>query len=292
MSLDNPSRYSYFHGTSGDLILNFVMDNNNNMQSGTVHNVVNGEANTFTIIPEPGGRQFVLRSKPESYKLSPPKNKGGRAHLPGHGLHDDDHNRKLQQQAFSTIDIMVVWTTLAECELLQFDDENVACDGTISITNLNSIVLTEDSRQAMNLHVRLTVFQTNIAFMNSGVDARLNLVHAQRHPNYQENLSVDSTEMLEIALTDFQCPNTSGNGPCSNNAFAGISNTRQSTGADMVALLTKDAGGLANFDPDPGPDDVFSATGWLGAAGEFILAHELGHNFVRDYPQFFVIFPL
>ena len=182
---------------------------------------------------------------------------------------------------------MVVWTHQAECQLLKESNNAISCP--------DKTILNEESRLAMNLHVRLTVLQTNIALWNSGVDARLNLVNAQRDETYVEFVTA-SMDAIGNALYDITCRNdgssTLGSGTyltqCSNlafpnnGAFDDVFERRVNTGADLVALLTIGSGGVAWRPSSPTADLMFAVSGWKTGASGFVVGHELGHNFVRQ----------
>jgi hypothetical protein len=96
--------------------------------------------------------------------------------------------RALQASApNSTLDVMVVWTRQAECEKAE--------TGSGLCTNLD-----ETTRTSMESLVDLAVFETNVAFEESGIYAELNLVHAFRDETYTEPTTGD---VFDTALRDF-----------------------------------------------------------------------------------------
>jgi hypothetical protein len=151
------------------------------------------------------------------------------------------------------IDVMVVWTKMAECKL-----SGEAEDCTVSLaTEANMIA-----------RVDLAIEETNQAFEESGVQTELRLVHAYRHPTYVETNNDRSYTALKDITYD---------------AIHGVHDTRAEYGADIVALLinANDYCGIAwNLHQGVDKDWMFSVSHYNCATGYYSFGHEIGHNFV------------
>ena len=82
--------------------------------------------------------------------------------------------RRLYDDSGKTLDILVVWTNLAEC-------------GRSKLTK--GCVLTNTTEANMRGLIDLAIEETNTAFELSGVNTKLRLVHAYRDPDYVEPTS-------------------------------------------------------------------------------------------------------
>lgn len=154
----------------------------------------------------------------------------------------------------TTFDIMVVWTTNAECN-------NAGRD--------SGCTTTPATKASMRGLIDLAVAETNVAFEKSGVHAKVRLVDAYRDATYNEN-------GLSNALRDITY--TGGNRAALDN----VHNKRAEVGADLVAMIIHDpaACGVAWLGPDI--NYMFSVTHWKCATGYFSFGHEIGHNLVSS----------
>lgn len=140
----------------------------------------------------------------------------------------------------SRIDLLVVWTRAARVKA--------------------------GSQRRMRLHVQNAVDVTNTAFLNSRVDARVNLI-AAREIGYTESKS--GSQDLTFLRTD-----------------RGIADLRKSVGADLVSLIVEEALDICGqaflltpFSNSPAFANLaYSVVVRRCATGLMTLAHELGHN--------------
>jgi hypothetical protein len=156
-------------------------------------------------------------------------------------------------EAHTTLDIMVVWTTDAEC----------------NNNNLNSgCTTTGASEDAMRGLINLAVAETNVAFVNSNIHASLQLVHAYRESSYTE-YETDDISSLRNALYDMKDGNVSG-----------LREKREQVGADLVAMIVHHESKCGIGFLGPIKDSMMSVTSWRCATGKFSFGHEIGHNMV------------
>ncbi len=160
-------------------------------------------------------------------------------------ISEQARTRKMYDDLGGNLDVMVVWTNNAECDL----------NGLPAGCTLTS--LTERNMRAL---IDLAVFETNVAYANSNIGTELLLVHAYRHPSY-----VEST--FSQSLSDIRDGNLSG-----------VHTARTTYGADLVALLVSISGscGLAYVGPTIG--NMYSVTAYNCATGQYTFGHEIGHN--------------
>ena len=157
--------------------------------------------------------------------------------------------RELQQlQNPVTFDIMVVWTPKAECN-------NAGLE--------NSCTRTDSSRAQMEALIELAVQETNVAFVESGINAQVRLVH-MRPTNYNEGSGWTRT------LSDLR-GETDGN-------MDEVHELREIYGADMVHVVIsqEEYCGIGYFGPRF--DRMFGATDWSCMTGRYTFGHEIGHN--------------
>jgi hypothetical protein len=156
-------------------------------------------------------------------------------------------------EAHTTLDIMVVWTTDAEC----------------NNNNLNSgCTTTAASEAAMRGLIDLAVSETNVAFVNSGIFVNLQLVHAYRETTYTE-YETDDRHSLRNALYDMKEGNVTG-----------LREKREEVGADLVAMIVHHESKCGIGFLGPRQDLMMSVTTWRCATGKFSFGHEIGHNMV------------
>ena len=84
---------------------------------------------------------------------------------------ENQHSDGRKLEVGDQIDVMVPWTKKAEC-----------ANSGLS----QGCTLTDQTYDAMMTMVELAVFETNQAFINSGVHTQFRLVHAYRDPSYVE----------------------------------------------------------------------------------------------------------
>jgi len=145
------------------------------------------------------------------------------------------------------MDVMVMWTRDAECK-------NAGLSTGCTVTS--------DTYDSMLATVELAMVETNQAYTNSQINARVRLVHYYRS-DYQETSFGGS-------LNDLR---NNGDG-----SLDEVHDLRIQYGADIVALLIDDAQycGIARL--GPAYASMFSVTAWNCATGYYSFGHEIGHN--------------
>jgi hypothetical protein len=153
------------------------------------------------------------------------------------------------------LDIMVLWTKAAEC--------------TVSGLPVGCIVSTVTEANMMSL-VNLALFETNMAFQESGVKTKIHLAHAYRHPTYVEDLG----DAFTRGMNDLR----EGN-------IEGVHANREIYGADIVSLLIQpeDYCGIGFFGPRI--DLMYSVIAWDCATGYYSFGHEIGHNLGLEHDR-------
>ncbi|KAL7551468.1 hypothetical protein ACHAWF_016769 [Thalassiosira exigua] len=161
-----------------------------------------------------------------------------------------DRQRTLQVEPDAYVDVLVLWTSKAECNRA----------GLGSGCTLNDI-----TEAGMRELVDLAVQETNTAYKHSGVAMELNLAHAE-HTDYTET----RWNAFNNALSDMK----NGNGGLSN-----VPALREQYKADVVALIIHDTMycGIAYLGPRV--DLMYSITAWNCATGYYSFGHEIAHNF-------------
>ena len=139
------------------------------------------------------------------------------------------------------IDTLVLWTSKAEC-----------LNSQLSAQCLRTATTEGNIRNLINLAIQ----ETNVAFALSGVNAELNLVHAE-WLNYAEANAYSALEHITQSKS--------------------VADLRFKYCADIVVLIT-DYCGIAHLGPHK--DKMFSVTHWSCATGHYTFGHEIGHNFV------------
>ena len=161
-------------------------------------------------------------------------------------------DRDLLDDLGGNVDVMVVWTARAECAR---SDLPPGCN------------LSDQTNNNMLGLVQLAIAETNGAFEASGIQTRLHLAHAYRHPTYVEQDDLPYERSLESL----------GNGRIEN-----VDNERVTYGADVVAMIVEAPGacGIAYRTRGvPEARDMFSVTSQRCATGIFSFGHEIAHNF-------------
>lgn len=152
-------------------------------------------------------------------------------------------------QVLTEIDILVVWTANAECRHSGY---------------ARGCTHTATTEQNVRLLINLAISETNVAFNESGVFIKLNLVSANR-VNYSET----STSAFNNALNDI-----------TNGKIDNVHGDRTKYGADMVAMIIDDPQYCGMAWLGPNKDYMYSVSGYSCATGYFSFGHEAAHNLV------------
>ncbi len=154
-------------------------------------------------------------------------------------------NRVLNDDSGANLDVMVVWTSKAECRNYGLDE---------------GCTLTAETAAAMEARINLAIDETNTAFDLSGVQTQLFLAHAYRHESFNESsMSEDLTTLR-------------------NGGIPGTEENRAAYGADLVAMIVDDPLYCGIGYLGPRIDKMYSITAWNCATGYFSFGHEIGHN--------------
>ena len=148
------------------------------------------------------------------------------------------------------LDVLVVWSRTAECLESRLP------------RNCQPTTRTEANMRAM---IKLAVAETNLAYRSSGVNTEIVLVHAYRHPSYNDSGKSSSTMLSHLRET------SDGN-------MDDVHALRARYGADIVAMIADLPGGCGIGNIGPRKDLMFSVTDYSCATGYYSFAHEIGHN--------------
>jgi len=163
----------------------------------------------------------------------------------------------MEDEAFSIIDVLVLWTAHAECRT-----SNLA-------RGCNRTETTESNMRSL---INLAQAETNVAYVLSGVKAKLNLVHA-----YYTDYVEASEDSFEIALPHLKVDN--------DGYMDDVHAKRIEYGADVVALLIDPDQNCGRGYIGPGVNLMFSVTAWDCATGYYSYGHEIGHNFGCEHDK-------
>lgn len=169
-------------------------------------------------------------------------------------IQSENASRDLQGSSapHSFIDIMVVWSSNAECR-----NAGLARGCTRTAQTENSI---------LGL-INLAVLETNVAFEKSGIFATVRLIHAYIDTSYTE----PSDNAFGSALSDIS--NTNG-------VMDDVHEKRERYGADMVHFLIDDTKYCGIAYVGPRRSSMFSVSNWDCATGYYSFGHEIAHNMV------------
>jgi hypothetical protein len=165
--------------------------------------------------------------------------------------------RQLTEEEDTIFDIMVVWTTNAECNN---SDEDNGCTTTAA---------TETAIRGL---IDLAVAETNVAFEESDVNVMLRLVHAYRDPSYTEDGLSNALKDITFEYKD----------DASYAAMDDVHAIRADVGADLVAMIIHDPTSCGTAWLGPTKHKMFSVSHWDCATGYFSFGHEIGHNLVSS----------
>ena len=170
------------------------------------------------------------------------------------------------------LDVMVVWTTRAECENAYWSNQNENDDCAVqnTIPTIRDGILNDTTKLKMEGLINLAVEETNTAFELSGVKTKLNLVHSYRSDKIDE---YDNQGNLKTLKNHFDA------GTRNHNDYQDIRVNQMNYGADIVVIIV----GRSNI-CGIAPNKIIDASrtiAWVKydcATGHFSFGHEIGHT--------------
>eukprot|EP00591_Stephanopyxis_turris_P010788 CAMPEP_0195507272 /NCGR_PEP_ID=MMETSP0794_2-20130614/747_1 /TAXON_ID=515487 /ORGANISM="Stephanopyxis turris, Strain CCMP 815" /LENGTH=695 /DNA_ID=CAMNT_0040633901 /DNA_START=1 /DNA_END=2085 /DNA_ORIENTATION=+ len=245
----------HFVGTSymeTKTIANFIIRKNSESLFGSI--VDENTSIVNRIMPDGDGVLVVTATKSDEFlqegePLSRERTKKEAELSSNNAIDLSVNNEALLDEDCPLMDVMVVWTKKSECA-----NSNLGAGCTLT-------AMTESNMRGL---IDLAVGETNYAYAQSGVTTQLRLVHAYRHPTYDES-SGFNTALNHITST------TDG-------VMDDVHAKRTTWGADIVALIIDHSSycGLAWLGPSA--NLMFSVTKWSCATGYYSFGHEIGHN--------------
>ncbi len=139
-----------------------------------------------------------------------------------------------------------------------------------------AVLAAAGGNSAVNALIALAVSETNTGYANSGVDQRINLVHATLFSYSEAFFDWDITlDRLQGTTDGFMDP---------------VHPLRETHQADLVVLLVNDGQfcGLGYIMETPAKSFApfgFSLVNWECATGNYSLAHEMGHNMGSEHDR-------
>jgi hypothetical protein len=191
---------------------------------------------------------------------------------------DDDSKQQLspseaeeEEQNKDDIDIislLIVWTRQSECR-----NYNLTADCTPN----------EDTEDHIRALIDASIAESNAAYTLSDIPIQLKLVHAYRHPTFEEETLLEGDKFkvgpFGVALERLAVP--------WDGHLDDVHELRRKYNADMVSMVIDNdlycgVGFIGTgYFYIPSAPFMFSVFYWFCATGRFVLAHELGHNMVR-----------
>ncbi|CAB9497476.1 expressed unknown protein [Seminavis robusta] len=255
-----------FHGKTSDEKITadfykYIAPDGDQILTGHVHDNKNSVA--YDISRDESGQYVVKTTRPKDvpHPGSPRITKTTRNSRELEGTSSVDPVPE-QDVSAVTIDLMVIWTQNAECELSKLP---LGC------------AVTSTTENTMIARVDALVAETNQIHVNSNTGVTYSLVHRQRDTsgyNFPEN-------DINAALDDL----TFNNGTDDGTKLTYVKVLRETHGADLVHLLIEypdqsQVPGIAFMNNNTEAKDQelgFGVTRWLDL-GNYVFAHELGHN--------------
>ncbi len=233
------------HGSLIDMSSNSVMQFA--IEDGTPTVVITGSSDFGPEIEPPNNEDdFVERNL--SLKIREPAAEAyqsTRSYLSFASEKQEQASRGLNDDSGGNLDVMVVWTSKAECRNYGL---NEGC------------TLTAATTAAMEALINLAIDETNTAFDLSGVQTQLFLAHAYRHPTFTETSMPNALKALRSG------------------GISGTEQNRETYGADLVAMIVDEPLYCGIAYVGPRIDRMYSVTAWKCATGYFSFGHEIGHN--------------
>jgi hypothetical protein len=175
----------------------------------------------------------------------------------------DQGRRRLYDDSGSTIDVLVVWTTLAECLNSKLE--------------IDKCTLTAQTESNMRGLIDLAMVETNVAFALSNIKTQLRLVHAYRDGSYQEPAPTTSAPNVWTTMLEHLTQVTDGQ-------LDGVHAVRTRYGADVVHMIAGSAGSCGAAHVGPRKNRVFSLSRHSCATGYYSFGHEIAHSVRVIYP--------
>lgn len=145
---------------------------------------------------------------------------------------------------------------------------NVTTNGTVivdvAVVYTEAVALAEGGDAAVHNLIGLSVFQTNLAFSNSGSNIRIRLVQTVQDNSFPDDSTINAWDAVRTE---------------SDGHFDYWEELRNETGADGIMFLVNHLPGWCGRAQSGGPLAIVSR-GCTAKAGRYSFAHELGHWFV------------
>jgi len=250
------TRTGYLNGESGFSYLNLLQQGTGprgtKLWFGTMYDSDNDVY--YDISPDATGTSILTYATRGSERLLPTGRK-----IPVSKNSDTTRRLELPQghrqlvDNGSIIDIMFVWTLNAECKA--------------SFLNYNCAV-TSQTQTNMRGKIDAMIAATNEAYVNSGIQTKLRLVYAYRHPSYKW----DAQQNCDDALGHLTSPD--------DGHLDDVHSYRSQYRADMVQMITAPCGYCGVVWGGVSKSNAFSII-TIGCFDVYTSTHELGHNMVR-----------
>ena len=167
----------------------------------------------------------------------------------------------------TNMDVMIVWSRLAECAnaFPDVDPPIYPCD------------YSDSTAAAMRATIELAIAESNTVFQNSGIQARLRLVHSYREETWEEDERGDAhifkTGLFELTDTN-------------DGVMDDVHAKRDLYGADIVSMFTYNPTyrGMCGYawsgktSKPAGASKMFSLVDFRCATARYDLLHEIAHN--------------
>jgi len=238
---DTPQQDGFFHGEGDGMTINLLSTEE---EIGVYGSLIDTNSNNiYHFYPGSDGVNIAQKSVSDFEESDDHVS----IQEKGFGFYD---NGEASNDHGDILDIMVVWTTNAECAN---SDLSEGC------------TLTHVTKSNMIGKIRLAIAETNAAFSMSGINTKLRLVYSYRDSSYYESTS----DRLWHALQDITYRYDGW--------LDDVHVKRAKYGADLVSFwINADRCGLSWMGPSK--DYMFSVVSQKCATGYFSFGHEIAHN--------------
>ena len=183
---------------------------------------------------------------------------------------DFSNRRRVYDDSGATLDLLVVWTPMAECINSGMPED---CE-----------ISAQTSANMLGL-IDLAMIETNVAFSLSGIDTRLRLVHAYRDDSYQEPKEESISALWNTMVWHLTNPE--------DGELDSVHVNRALYGADLVHMIAGSKGTCGLSHVGPGTAKAFSVSRVICTTGHYSFGHEITHTvrFNLHHADFLTLFP-